>query len=94
MRDVLAYPLMLATVALTCAGFVPTTQAQDASPWDGEPHGSSQPDRRRGAEHRRDRSSFCPVSKSALDAGWKTYWRYPGDSGVPPTLDFAVVRKM
>jgi DsbC/DsbD-like thiol-disulfide interchange protein len=24
-----------------------------------------------------------------LDPGWKTYWRYPGDSGVPPTLDFA-----
>jgi DsbC/DsbD-like thiol-disulfide interchange protein len=24
-----------------------------------------------------------------LDPGWKTYWRYPGDSGVPPTFDFA-----
>ena len=24
-----------------------------------------------------------------LDPGWKTYWRYPGDSGVPPALDFA-----
>ena len=24
-----------------------------------------------------------------LDAGWKTYWREPGDSGVPPTFDFA-----
>jgi DsbC/DsbD-like thiol-disulfide interchange protein len=23
-----------------------------------------------------------------LDAGWKTYWRYPGDSGVPPRFDF------
>src|SRR5215210_6467081 len=22
-----------------------------------------------------------------LDPGWKTYWRYPGDSGVPPVLD-------
>src|SRR5262249_29648678 len=21
--------------------------------------------------------------------GWKTYWRYPGDSGVPPRFDFA-----
>jgi DsbC/DsbD-like thiol-disulfide interchange protein len=21
--------------------------------------------------------------------GWKTYWRYPGDSGVPPAFDFA-----
>jgi len=23
-----------------------------------------------------------------LDPGWKTYWRYPGDSGVPPRFDF------
>ena len=24
-----------------------------------------------------------------LQPGWKTYWRYPGDSGVPSTFDFA-----
>jgi DsbC/DsbD-like thiol-disulfide interchange protein len=24
-----------------------------------------------------------------LDPGWKTYWRYPGDSGVPPRFSFA-----
>src|SRR5271156_1068152 len=24
-----------------------------------------------------------------LGAGWKTYWRYPGDSGVPPRFDFS-----
>ena len=24
-----------------------------------------------------------------LASGWKTYWRYPGDSGVPPRFDFA-----
>ena len=23
-----------------------------------------------------------------LDKGWKTYWRYPGDSGIPPRFDF------
>jgi DsbC/DsbD-like thiol-disulfide interchange protein len=23
-----------------------------------------------------------------LKPGWKTYWRYPGDSGVPPRFDF------
>ena len=23
-----------------------------------------------------------------LDPGWKTYWRQPGDSGVPPSLDW------
>ncbi len=25
----------------------------------------------------------------ALQPGWHTYWRYPGDAGVPPTFDFA-----
>jgi DsbC/DsbD-like thiol-disulfide interchange protein len=25
----------------------------------------------------------------ALAPGWKTYWRYPGDSGVPPRFDFS-----
>jgi len=24
-----------------------------------------------------------------LKPGWKTYWRYPGDSGVPPVFDFS-----
>jgi DsbC/DsbD-like thiol-disulfide interchange protein len=24
-----------------------------------------------------------------LADGWKTYWRYPGDSGVPPVFDFS-----
>jgi len=24
-----------------------------------------------------------------LAAGWKTYWRYPGDSGVPPAFNFS-----
>src|SRR5215470_2211140 len=24
-----------------------------------------------------------------LQPGWKTYWRYPGDSGVPPKFDFS-----
>ena len=88
MRDVLAYPLMLATVALTCAGFVPTTQAQDASPWDGEPHGSSRLIAG-AAQNTGDKKLARAGIEIRLDPGWKTYWRYPGDSGVPPTLDFA-----
>src|SRR3974390_3485644 len=24
-----------------------------------------------------------------MPAGWHTYWRYPGDSGVPPRFDFS-----
>lgn len=25
----------------------------------------------------------------SLDPGWHTYWRYPGEAGVPPTFDFS-----
>lgn len=25
-----------------------------------------------------------------LDKGWKTYWRYPGDSGLPPRFDWSM----
>ena len=24
-----------------------------------------------------------------LEPGWHTYWRYPGDSGLPPRFDFS-----
>ena len=29
-----------------------------------------------------------------LAPGWKTYWRYPGDSGVPPSFDFSGSRNV
>src|SRR6185436_17307592 len=29
-----------------------------------------------------------------LAPGWKTYWRYPGDSGVPPRFDFSKSRNV
>lgn len=29
-----------------------------------------------------------------LDAGWKTYWRYPGDSGIPPRFDWSGSRNV
>jgi len=30
----------------------------------------------------------------SLDPGWHTYWRYPGEAGVPPTLDFSGSRNL
>lgn len=55
----------------------------DATPWDGDTRsgvrliagGGGADGLRAGAEIR-------------LAPGWKTYWRYPGDSGVPPQFDF------
>jgi DsbC/DsbD-like thiol-disulfide interchange protein len=82
-----AYSIATATLALLCVGRVPA-QAQDASRWDGEPHGST-----RLIGGATVKSADAKVMRAGieirLDPGWKTYWRYPGDSGVPPTLDFA-----
>ena len=88
MRDALAHSLMIATVALVCAGFAPAVQAQDASAWDGEPHGASR--LIAGAALNTGDTKIARAGiEIRLDPGWKTYWRYPGDSGVPPTLDFS-----
>ena len=29
-----------------------------------------------------------------LDEGWKTYWRSPGDAGIPPTFDWSKSEKI
>lgn len=88
MRDALANSLMKATVALLCAGLATTAQAQDASAWDGEPHGASR--LIAGATlNVGDKKLARAGIEIHLDQGWKTYWRYPGDSGVPPKLDFS-----
>jgi DsbC/DsbD-like thiol-disulfide interchange protein len=33
--------------------------------------------------------SYLAGIEITLDAGWKTYWRNPGDAGVPPVFDWA-----
>ena len=88
MCDTFARPLMITVATLTCAGFISVAQAQDASPWDGEPHGSTR--LIAGATLNTANKKFARAGiEIRLDPGWKTYWRYPGDSGVPPTIDFA-----
>jgi len=32
--------------------------------------------------------------RMVLDEGWKTYWRAPGDSGIPPSFDWAGSRNV
>lgn len=58
---------------------------EDASPWATDTH--SQVRLIAGSNAPRQ-----PVLRAGLDIklapGWKTYWRYPGDSGVPPRFDF------
>jgi DsbC/DsbD-like thiol-disulfide interchange protein len=80
------HPIAIASLALLCVSPVPV-RAQDTSRWDGEPHGST-----RLIGGATVKSADAKVMRAGieirLDPGWKTYWRYPGDSGVPPTLDF------
>src|SRR3954471_9425921 len=61
--------------------------AEDVSPWDGDARSAvrliagSPPPR------------MVPFMRAGvqvrLKVGWHTYWRYPGDSGVPPQFDFS-----
>ncbi len=80
--------LVLAAIALLCAGGMPAAQAQDVSAWKQEPHAGAR--LIAGAARTSPDGSWLRAGiEVRLDPGWKTYWRYPGDSGVPPTFDFA-----
>src|SRR6186713_2279422 len=67
-------------------GAAGASRAEDASSWDSDQRsalrliagsaGHAAPMLRAGIEMR-------------IDPGWKTYRRYAGDSGLPPTFDFA-----
>jgi DsbC/DsbD-like thiol-disulfide interchange protein len=82
-----AAPRVIAFCATVLIAASPATAADDASRWDGDarsairlvagslPAGQTTP-MRAGLEIR-------------LKPGWHTYWRYPGDAGVPPRFDFA-----
>jgi DsbC/DsbD-like thiol-disulfide interchange protein len=78
--------LTIAAIALPCIPGV--AQAQDSSAWDAEPHAAARLIAG-GAQQSADAAWLRAGIEIRLDTGWKTYWRYPGDSGVPPTLDFA-----
>lgn len=60
--------------------------AADASSWDGDAHSAV----RLVSGSRLGGDSFLRAGvEIRLASGWKTYWRYPGDSGVPPVFDFS-----
>jgi DsbC/DsbD-like thiol-disulfide interchange protein len=77
---------VIATAALCVVGAF-TARAQDASAWDKEPHAETR--LIAGSMIKTPDASFLRAGvEIKLDPGWKTYWRQPGDSGVPPTFDF------
>ncbi|MFZ0609235.1 MAG: protein-disulfide reductase DsbD domain-containing protein [Xanthobacteraceae bacterium] len=73
----------LAAVAMSSAA-----RAQDASDWTTQLHTAA-----RLIAGDAAKTSAAPIIRAGieikLDPGWHTYWRDPGDTGVPPTFDFS-----
>src|SRR5580693_3798463 len=79
---ILAFNLV-AMVALTSAA-----HAAETSEWDGDQRAAMRlvAGAQRGAGAATIHHAGIEIR---LAPGWKTYWRYPGDSGVPPRFDFS-----
>jgi DsbC/DsbD-like thiol-disulfide interchange protein len=71
--------ILTAVFAASCA----TARADDASPWLTDSHSSV-----RLLAGSRSGAVLLGGIAFQLQPGWKTYWRTPGDSGVPPRFDF------
>jgi DsbC/DsbD-like thiol-disulfide interchange protein len=59
-------------------------KAQDSSPWLKDTHSAV-----RLLAGSRSGAVLLGGIAIQINPGWKTYWRYPGDSGVPPRFDFS-----
>jgi DsbC/DsbD-like thiol-disulfide interchange protein len=59
--------------------------ADDASPWSEDTRSAI----RLIAGSNKSATPLRAGVELRLQPGWKTYWRYPGDSGVPPRFDFS-----
>jgi DsbC/DsbD-like thiol-disulfide interchange protein len=81
-----------AAAALAVACVATAAQAgEDASRWDGDARSAV----RLIAGSRADASAPLRAGiEIRLAPGWHTYWRYPGDAGVPPRFDFAGSRNV
>jgi DsbC/DsbD-like thiol-disulfide interchange protein len=83
--------LILANLVVLVAA--PPALAADASPWDGSDRAAVR--LIAGASIKRDGATMHRAGVGIrLAPGWKTYWRYPGDSGLPPRFDFSGSRNV
>jgi DsbC/DsbD-like thiol-disulfide interchange protein len=87
-RERLRSTIVAALFCVPVGGLVSAVWAQDASEWDAQNHTAARliaGSQVAGSDTKIVRAGV----EIKLDPGWKTYWRDPGDSGVPPKLDFA-----
>jgi DsbC/DsbD-like thiol-disulfide interchange protein len=78
----------IGAVGLGLAAFLGAAHARatDASAWDGDARSAV---RLIAGDTKSVRDAPLRAGiEIRLAPGWKTYWRYPGDSGVPPRFDF------
>jgi DsbC/DsbD-like thiol-disulfide interchange protein len=73
---------LAATLSVACMAM--PVRAEDASPWQRESHSAV-----RLLAGSRSGAVLLGGIAIQLQPGWKTYWRNPGDSGVPPRFDFS-----
>jgi DsbC/DsbD-like thiol-disulfide interchange protein len=75
-----------ALAALAAVPRAAPADAADSSMWDGDARSAM---RLVAGSPGADRVALRAGVELRLATGWKTYWRYPGDSGVPPRFDFS-----
>jgi DsbC/DsbD-like thiol-disulfide interchange protein len=73
-----------AAVLLSIACAASGVRAEDASPWQHDAHSAM-----RLLAGSRSGAVLLGGVAIQLQPGWHTYWRTPGDSGVPPRFDFS-----
>src|SRR6202790_4610514 len=77
-----------AALGVAATGFASSlaaeASAQDSSPWQRDQHSAV-----RLLAGSRSGAVLLGGIAFQLQPGWKTYWRTPGDSGVPPRFDFS-----
>ncbi|HXO69842.1 MAG TPA: protein-disulfide reductase DsbD domain-containing protein [Bradyrhizobium sp.] len=70
--------------AVIASSLMPQARAQDSSPWVKDGHSAV-----RLLAGSRSGAVLLGGIAIQLQPGWHTYWRTPGDSGVPPRIDFS-----
>jgi DsbC/DsbD-like thiol-disulfide interchange protein len=88
MHRALPHRMISLAIPLMCMLASQRVWAQDASPWEATLHSAARLVAGE-AQNSEDGVWLRAGIEIRLDPGWHTYWRYPGDSGVPPTFDFS-----
>jgi DsbC/DsbD-like thiol-disulfide interchange protein len=75
-----------ATVLVFVSVSAASVRAADSSPWTQDLHSAF---RLLAGASGKNAASLRAGVEVRMDSGWHTYWRYAGDSGVPPRFDFS-----